>query len=199
MALRHVVSTLKLEQATIIATRAIEAGRRERMLPLAVVVVDGGGQIVTLQRDDGCGTLRVRIAQGKARGALGMGIPSRTIRDRLQNRPAFQSAVATASQGQFIPVPGGVLILDGEGRAIGAVGISGDTSDRDEYCAIEGTKPSRSPTSPSLRQRPARCWCGRSRAGSAARTCTPSSMPTASWRPRVVRGTRSSWTSGVTW
>ena len=52
------------------------------MLPLAVVVVDGGGQLVTLQRDDGCGTLRVRIAQGKARGALGMGIPSRTIRPR---------------------------------------------------------------------------------------------------------------------
>jgi uncharacterized protein GlcG (DUF336 family) len=104
MALRHVVSTLTLEQATTIATRAIAAGRREKMLPLAVVVVDGGGQLVTLQRDDGCGTLRVRIAQGKARGALGMGIPSRTIRDRLQNRPAFQSAVATASQGQFIPV-----------------------------------------------------------------------------------------------
>ena len=139
MALRHVVSTLTLEQATAIATRAIAAGRRERMLPLAVVV-DAGGQIVTVQRDDGCGTLRVRIAQGKARGALGMGIPSRTIRDRLQNRPAFQSAVATASQGQFIPVPGGVLILDGEGRAIGAVGISGDTSDRDEYCAIEAIK-----------------------------------------------------------
>ncbi len=138
MALRHVVSTLTLEQATTIATHAIAAGRREKMLPLAVVVVDGGGQIVTLQRGDGCGTLRVRIAQGKARGALGMGIPSRTIRDRLQNRPAFQSAVATASQGQFIPVPGGVLILDRDGRAIGAVGISGDTSDRDEFCAIEG-------------------------------------------------------------
>jgi uncharacterized protein GlcG (DUF336 family) len=140
MALRHVVSTLTLEQAVTIATRAIAAGRREGMLPLAVVVVDAGGQIVTVQRDDGCGTLRVRIAQGKARGALGMGIPSRTIRDRLQNRPAFQSAVAVASQGQFVPVPGGVLVLDRDGRAIGAVGISGDTSDRDEYCAIEGVK-----------------------------------------------------------
>ena len=140
MALRHVVSSLTLEQAARIAAGAIAAGRRERMLPLAVVVVDAGGQVVTLQRDDGCGTLRVRIAQGKARGALGMGIPSRTIRDRLQNRPAFQNAVAAASRGQFIPVPGGVLVLDGDGRAIGAVGISGDTSDRDEYCAIEGIK-----------------------------------------------------------
>jgi len=95
---------------------------------------------VTVQRDDGCGTLRIRIAQGKARGALGMGIHSRAIRDRLENRPAFQSAVATASRGQFIPVPGGVLIFDREGRAIGAVGVSGDTSDRDEYCAIEGIR-----------------------------------------------------------
>src|SRR5215831_12427625 len=99
-----------------------------------------GGQVVTVQRDDGCGTLRIHIAQGKARGALGMGIPPRAIRDRLENRPVFQSAVATASRGQFIPVPGGVLILDREGRAIGAVGVSGDTSDRDEYCAIEGIR-----------------------------------------------------------
>src|SRR5260370_41488933 len=138
MALRHVVSTLTLEQATTIATHAIAAGRHEKMLPLAVGVVDGGGQIVTLQRGDGCGTLRVRIAQGKARGALGMGIPSRTIRGRLQNRPAFPSAVATASQGQFIPVPGGGLILDRDGRALGAVGISAATSARDEDRANEG-------------------------------------------------------------
>ena len=74
MALRHVVSTLTLEQATTIATRAIAAGRREKMLPLAVVVVDGGGQIVTLQRDDGCGTLLVRIAQG---------VPVGTAKSRL--------------------------------------------------------------------------------------------------------------------
>jgi uncharacterized protein GlcG (DUF336 family) len=138
--LRHVASTLTLAQATTIATQAIAAGRRERMLPLAVVVVDSGGHLVAVQRDDGCGTLRVRIAQGKARGALGMGLSSRTIGERLQSRPAFQSAVATASHGQFIPVPGGVLILDREGRAIGAVGISGDTSDRDEFCAIEGIR-----------------------------------------------------------
>src|SRR5260370_9099489 len=109
MALRHVVSTLTLEQATTIATHAIAAGRREKMLPLAVVVVDGGGQIVTLHRGDGCGTLRVRIAQGKAPGALGMGIPSRTIPDRLQNLPAFQSAVATASHRQVNAVPAAAL------------------------------------------------------------------------------------------
>src|SRR5262245_11093680 len=137
MALRHVVSSLTLEQALAIATGTIAAGRRERMLPLAVVVVDAGGQVVTVQRDDGCGTLRIRIAQGKALGALGMGIPSRTIRDRLENRPAFQSAVATASRGQFIPVPGGVLILERDGRAIVAAVAQGDTSSRAADCANE--------------------------------------------------------------
>ena len=67
-----------------------------------------------------------------------MGISSRTIRDRLRDRPAFQGAIATASEGKFVPVPGGVLILNDENVAIGAVGISGDASDRDEYAAIRG-------------------------------------------------------------
>ena len=80
--------------------------------------------------------MRFDIAFGKAHGALGMGMSSRLIRDRLKERPAFQGALAAASAGRFIPVPGGVLILDGAGNAIGAVGISGDASDKDEYCAI---------------------------------------------------------------
>jgi len=63
---------------------------------------------------------------------------SRMIRDRLRERPAFQSAIAAAADGRFIPVPGGVLVLDAQGRAIGAVGVSGDASDRDEYAAIAG-------------------------------------------------------------
>jgi uncharacterized protein GlcG (DUF336 family) len=69
-----------------------------------------------------------------------MGIPSRTISQRLGQRPAFQGALVGASGGRFVPVPGGVLVLSGDGQVIGAVGISGDTSDRDEYCAIQGIK-----------------------------------------------------------
>ncbi len=98
------------------------------------------GHLVAFKREDGCGLLRVEIAQGKARGALGMGIPSRTIAQRLSNRPNFVTAVVAASGGEFVPVPGGVLILDARGAAIGAVGISGDTSDKDEYCAIQGVR-----------------------------------------------------------
>ena len=86
------------------------------------------------------GLIRFDVAFGKAYGALGMGISSRLIRDRLSNRPTFQTALASASDGRLIPVPGGVLVEDMDGMTLGAVGISGDTSDKDEYCAIEAIK-----------------------------------------------------------
>lgn len=137
MATLHPVhSSLTLAQASAIADAAVAAGRHEKLLPLAVAVLDAGGNLVAFKRDDGCGPLRFDIAFGKAWGALGMGMPGRAIRDRLAQRVGFQSAVAAASDGRFIPVPGGVLILDGNGTAIGAVGVSGDASDKDEYCAI---------------------------------------------------------------
>jgi uncharacterized protein GlcG (DUF336 family) len=113
---------------------------KEGLLPLAVAVLDGGGNLVAFKREDGCGVLRYDVAVGKAWAALGMGMSTRLIRDRMANRPAFQGALAAASGGRFVPVPGGVLILDAEGGAIGAVGISGDASDRDEYCAIQAVK-----------------------------------------------------------
>jgi uncharacterized protein GlcG (DUF336 family) len=69
-----------------------------------------------------------------------MGMSTRQIRDRMAQRPAFQGALAAAAQGRFIPVPGGVLILDAQSRAVGAAGISGDASDKDEYCAIHAVR-----------------------------------------------------------
>jgi uncharacterized protein GlcG (DUF336 family) len=134
--LKSVASSLTLELAATIVDGAIAARKREGLLPLAVAVLDGGGNLVAFKREDGSGVMRFDIAFGKAHGALGMGMSSRLIRDRLKERPAFQGALAAASGGRFIPVPGGVLILDGAGNAIGAVGISGDASDKDEYCAI---------------------------------------------------------------
>ncbi len=131
---------LPLAAADRIIDAALAAGDGAGMLPLTVVVLDTGGHVIALKRQDGSGILRVDIATGKAWGALGMGIPSRTIRDRLGQRPAFQGALVGASQGRFVPVPGGVLVLDGDGKVIGAVGISGDTSEKDEYCAIQGIK-----------------------------------------------------------
>ncbi|MEM5544944.1 heme-binding protein [Sulfitobacter sp. AS92] len=130
-------TSLPLEKANTIVTKALALGRKASLLPLTVVVLDAGGKLVAMQSEDGSGLVRFEIAFGKAYGALGMGISSRVIRDRLSERPAFQNAIAVASGGQFIPVPGGVLIEDGDGSTLGAVGISGDTSDKDEYCAIE--------------------------------------------------------------
>ena len=133
-------SSLVLDQATAITDEALRLRREHGLLPLAVMVLDAGGQVVSFRREDGCGVLRHDIARGKAWGALGMGMSTRQIRDRLANRPSFQAALAAASDGRFIPTPGGVLVLNSQGQAIGAVGISGDASDKDEFCAIEAIR-----------------------------------------------------------
>jgi len=138
--LRPLHSSLTLEAAARIVDAAIAARRKEGLMPLAVAVLDSGGNLVAYKREDGSGVLRFDIAFGKAWAALGMGMSTRLIRDRLGQRPAFQGALAAAADGRFIPVPGGVLIVDSAGTAIGAVGISGDASDKDEYCAITGVK-----------------------------------------------------------
>jgi len=131
---------LTLDQASTIVDTALAAGRAESMGALTVVVLDAGGHIVALKREDGSGILRVEVATGKAYGALGMGISSRKIRDNLVDaRPTFVNALAAASGGRFIPVPGGVLIREG-GTVVGAVGVTGDTSEKDEYAAIEGIR-----------------------------------------------------------
>lgn len=133
-------TTLPLEKANIIIDEALRLAREENMLPQTVVVLDSGGKIIAVKSEDGSGLVRFGIACGKAWGALGMGISSRMIAERLGGRPAFLNAISDASGGKFIPVPGGVLIDDEDGATIGAVGISGDTSEKDEYCAVGGIK-----------------------------------------------------------
>lgn len=132
----HVASTLPFASAEKIASEVLRVAAVEDLLPLTVAVLDGGGNLVSFKREDGCGVLRGDIAIGKAWGALGMGFSSRKLRDALGDRPAFQNALAAASGGRFIPVPGGVLILNEDGLALGAVGVSGDSSECDEYAAI---------------------------------------------------------------
>lgn len=129
-------SSLDLATASRITDEVLRLRQQHALLPLAIVVLDAGGNLVSFRREDGCGVMRHDIAMGKAWAALGMGMATRQIRDRLADRPNFQSALAAASQGRFIPTPGGVLILNKQQLAIGAVGISGDASDKDEFCAI---------------------------------------------------------------
>lgn len=130
---------LTLEAASVIVDAALAAGRAHAMMPLSVAVLDAGGHLVAFKRETDSGILRAEVAFGKAWGALGMGIPTRLLRDRLADRPSFQAALAVAADGRMIPVPGGVLIRC-DGHVVGAVGISGDTSDKDEFCAIEGVR-----------------------------------------------------------
>lgn len=129
---------LTLERANIIAEAALLRGRELGLAPLTVAVLDAGGHLVTFQREDNSGILRFDIAFGKAWGALGMGFGSREFLTRTQANPTFVAMLGTASGGRVIPVPGGVLVKSADGAVLGAVGISGDTSDQDEACVLAG-------------------------------------------------------------
>ncbi len=136
------VESLSLSGARTIIEGALAEGRRQSMQPLTVVVLDAGGHIVSMDREDGSGILRMEVARGKAYAALGIGISSGTVGERNQSRHHFLAAVASVSEGRFVPVPGGVLVLDGSSRIIGAVGVSGDSSDNDEAAALAGIRAS---------------------------------------------------------
>lgn len=129
---------LTLAQASTIVDVALKTGRDAKFAPLTVAVLDAGGHLVAFKREDKSGILRFDIAFGKAWGALGMGFGSRTLAGRAPKQPAFFTALAAVSGGRLVPGAGGVLIRDDAGDVIGAVGISGDTSDNDEKCAIAG-------------------------------------------------------------
>ena len=131
---------LSLELALRVIDAALARASELACAPLTVVVLDAGGHDLALKRQNGSGILRADIARGKAWGALGMGFSSREIAERAQKVPAFVGALASVSQGRLVPAAGGILIYDEGRNVIGAVGISGDTSDRDEDCAIAGVK-----------------------------------------------------------
>ncbi len=132
---------ITLEQATTVVEAALRKGRETGCAPLAVAVLDDGGHLKAFAREDGAGIIRPQIAVGKAWGALGMGMGSRALARRVAEQPQqapFFAALNAMSDGRVVPAPGGVLIRDGAGTLIGAVGISGDVSDKDEACALAG-------------------------------------------------------------
>ncbi|WP_263264107.1 heme-binding protein [Pseudomonas sp. RIT-PI-S] len=130
--------TLKLQQAAEIIEVALAHARDVGCPPMTVAVLDPGGHLLALQREDRSGILRPQIAQAKAWGALGMGHGSRFLAGRAEAAPAFFAALTDISAGRIAPVPGGVLIRDSDGNILGAVGVSGDLPDRDETCAVAG-------------------------------------------------------------
>jgi len=126
-----------LAQAIEIANGALTKAREIGCKPMTVAVVDAGGCLMVLMREDGSGILRPDIAFAKAWGAVGMGIGGRAMAKRASDSPQFWAALDTISRGRIAPVPGGVLILYA-GRVIGGVGMSGDVPDNDEACTIAG-------------------------------------------------------------
>ncbi|WP_346958272.1 heme-binding protein [uncultured Arthrobacter sp.] len=131
---------LTLESARTIIDEALAAGRQREFKPLTVVVLDAGGHVIAAAREDGASNNRFEIAQGKAYGALALGMGSRAIMERAEQQAYFISAATAALGGRLIPVPGGVLVRDHDGTVMGAVGITGDSSDNDETAATTAVK-----------------------------------------------------------
>lgn len=127
--LQHARDIISVAQA-----KAAEAGFK----PLTIAVLDAGGHLIVLERQDGASILRPQIAMGKAYGAVALGAGSRWLNENAQTRPHFVQALNGVAGGGIVPVPGGVLVRSAEGDVIGAVGITGDTSDNDEIAAVAG-------------------------------------------------------------
>ena len=135
---RYPANGLTLSQAEAITAAARAKGRELGLQPLTVVVLDAGGQVKTVQREDGSSLLRPEIALGKAFGALAMGLGGRELARRTQSMQGFMNALSDIAGGRAVPVQGGVLCCDAGGTILGAVGISGDVSAQDEVCAVAG-------------------------------------------------------------
>ncbi|MFB0922448.1 MAG: heme-binding protein [Alphaproteobacteria bacterium] len=132
------MAKVTLEQANTIIAAGQAKGREMGIGPLTMVVLDDGGHLVSMQREDKSGILRFEIAFGKAWGGLAIGRSSRANEADILTREHFGVALAAASNGRIIPVAGGVLIMDSDGNVAGAVGVTGDSSDNDETCAVTG-------------------------------------------------------------
>jgi uncharacterized protein GlcG (DUF336 family) len=128
---------MALDVARKILDAALAKGVEKKLKPLVIAILDARGCIKLTAAQDGTSLMRAEIAHAKAWGALAMGMGSRALFQRSQEQPSFVGAVNTLAQGRLVPVPGGVLIQDGA-TLLGAVGVSGDTSDNDEVCAIAG-------------------------------------------------------------
>ena len=130
--------SIGLETAKSITAGVRAAGRDHGLKPLTVVVLDAGGHVVSVEREDGSSNNRFEIAFGKAYGALALGMGSRSLMARAEQQAYFITAAAAAIGGKLVPVPGGVLVKDAAGSVVGCVGVSGDTSDNDELAAMAG-------------------------------------------------------------
>ena len=132
------MTAITLAQANQIIAAAFAKGAELKLKPLSVVVLDPGGHMIAFQRADGASTLRPQIATAKASGALALGGSSRIIGEMAAERPSFVASLGPIAPAGVVPAAGGVIVTDASGTIAGAVGITGDTSDNDEECALAG-------------------------------------------------------------
>ena len=131
---------LTLAQAKIIIQHAFAEQEKHTFKPMGIVVLGAGGSIKASEFQDATSLIRPKIAHGKAFGAYSMGLGSRALYERAKVEPFFIQSMNALCDGALVPVPGGVLIRSETGKLLGAVGITGDTSDNDELCAVAGIK-----------------------------------------------------------
>lgn len=129
---------LTLASANLIIEAAFAKAHEKNMKSLTIAILDAGGHLKAFQKQDGASMLCYEIAAGKAYGALAVGMGSRWLDQAAKDRPHFVAGLNAVSGGRIVPVPGGVLVRDGTGRLLGAVGVTGDTSENDELAAIAG-------------------------------------------------------------
>jgi len=134
------MSRVTLDRANALIASAFAKGKELGLNPLTVAVLDAGGHLVALQRQDGASNHRPQIAIGKANGALAVGVSSRRIGEMAIERPTFIAALGSLVPHGVIPAAGGIILVDADGAPIGAVGVTGDTSDNDETCALAGAE-----------------------------------------------------------
>ena len=132
--------TWTMDVALELCQRALAEGRQRGLAALTAAVLDSGGHLMALLRSDGSSLLRPQIAVGKAWGVLAMGFGSREIERRAALQPAFYAALSDLSAGHVVPVAGGVLVRDAQGALLGAIGVTGDTADHDEICAVAAVR-----------------------------------------------------------
>lgn len=132
------MAEISIRKARQIIKGTFAKGREMELKPLSVIVLDAGGHVKAFEREDGAAPGRFAIAQGKAYGAVMLGMGGTAQMARAEQQAYFMDAVNGVFGGQVVPVPGGVLVRDKKGAVIGAVGVTGDTSDNDTEAALAG-------------------------------------------------------------
>ena len=132
------MAEISIRKARQIIKGTFAKGREMELKPLSVIVLDAGGHVKAFEREDGAAPGRFAIAQGEAYGAVMLGMAGTAQMARAEQQAYFMAAVNGVYGGQVVPVPGGVLVRDKKGAVIGAVGVTGDTSDNDAEAALAG-------------------------------------------------------------